>query len=105
PLLVEVQALASRSQFGLPRRSANGLDLNRLHMLVAVLDKRAHVDLKEADVYVNVAGGMRIQEPAADLAVALAIASSLRDRALPDELVVIGELGLAGEVRRVGRMD
>jgi DNA repair protein RadA/Sms len=105
PLLVELQALAASSQYGLPRRAANGLDLSRLHMIVAVLEKRAKVDLKAADVYVNVAGGLRIQEPAADLPVALAIAGSLRDRALPAETVVIGELGLAGEVRRVGRME
>jgi DNA repair protein RadA/Sms len=105
PLLVELQALAGSSQYGLPRRAANGLDLNRLHMIVAVLEKRARVELKDKDVYVNVAGGLRIQEPAADLPVALAIASSLRDRALPAETVVVGELGLAGEVRRVGRME
>ena len=105
PLLLELQALASRSQFGLPRRAANGLDVNRLHMIVAVLEKRAQVELKDADVHVNVAGGMRVQEPAADLPVALAIASSLRDRALPPETVIIGELGLAGEIRRVGRME
>ena len=105
PLLLELQALAAKSQYGLPRRAANGLDLNRLHMILAVLDKRARVDLKECDVYVNAAGGMRVQEPAGDLPVALAIASSLRDRRLPPDLVVIGELGLAGEVRRVGRME
>jgi DNA repair protein RadA/Sms len=105
PLLVELQALAAPSQYGLPRRAANGLDPNRLHMIVAVLEKRARVELTGADVYVNVAGGLRIQEPAADLPVALAIAGSLRDRALPGETVVIGELGLAGEVRRVGRME
>lgn len=105
PLLLELQALAAKSQYGLPRRAANGLDLNRLHMILAVLDKRARVDLKECDVYVNAAGGMRVQEPAGDLPVALAIASSLRDRRLPTDLVVIGELGLAGEVRRVGRME
>jgi DNA repair protein RadA/Sms len=105
PLLLELQALAAKSQYGLPRRAANGLDPNRLHMIVAVLDKRARVDLKDSDVYVNVAGGMRVLEPAADLPVALAIASSLRDRTLPAETVAIGELGLAGEVRRVGRME
>ena len=105
PLLLELQALAAKSQYGLPRRAANGLDLNRLHMIVAVLDKRARVDLKECDVHVNVTGGIRVLEPAADLPVALAIASSLRDRTLPAETVAIGELGLAGEVRRVGRME
>jgi DNA repair protein RadA/Sms len=105
PLLVELQALASATQFGLPRRAASGLDVNRLHMIVAVLDKRAGVDLKHSDVYVNVAGGLRVVEPAADLPLALAIAGSLRNVALPPETVVLGELGLAGEVRRVGRME
>jgi len=105
PLLVELQALAATTQYGLPRRAVNGLDLNRLHMIVAVLDKRAGVELKQADVYANVAGGLRIVEPAADLPLALAIASSLRDVPLPVETVVIGELGLAGDVRRVGRME
>jgi DNA repair protein RadA/Sms len=105
PILVEVQGLAASMQFGLPRRSANGIELSRLHMIVAVLEKRAGIALGQVDVYVNVAGGLRVQEPAADLATALAIASSLRDRPLPAETVVIGELGLAGEVRRVGRME
>ena len=105
PLLVELQALAASSQYPVPRRAASGLDVNRLHVIVAVLEKRAGLDLKQIDVFVNVAGGLRIQEPAADLPVALAIAGSLRDRALPAETVVIGELGLAGEVRRVGRME
>ena len=105
PLLVELQALAASMQYGMPRRAANGVDLNRLHMIAAVLDKRAGVDLKQCDVYVNVAGGLRVVEPAADLPVALAIVGSLRDRPLPAETVVIGELGLSGEVRRVGRME
>jgi DNA repair protein RadA/Sms len=105
PLLVELQALAASTQYGLPRRAATGLDLNRLHMIVAVLDKRGGVDLGKADVYANVAGGLRIVEPAADLALALAIVSSLRDLPLPAETVVVGELGLAGDVRRVGRME
>src|SRR5215472_14686544 len=105
PILVEVQGLAASMQFGMPRRSANGIDQSRLHMIVAVLEKRVGIALGQVDVYVNVAGGLRVQEPAADLATALAIAGSLRDRALPAETVVIGELGLAGEVRRVGRME
>jgi DNA repair protein RadA/Sms len=105
PLLVELQSLVGASAFGLPRRAPNGMDLNRLHMIVAVLEKRARIELKDTDIFVNVAGGVRVTEPAADLAVALAIAGSLRDRPLPAGTVVVGELGLAGEVRRVGRMD
>jgi DNA repair protein RadA/Sms len=105
PLLVELQSLVTESNYGLPRRSATGVDLNRLHMIVAVLDKHAEVKLGKHDVLVNVAGGMRVQEPAADLGLALAIASSFKERPLPEGTVVIGELGLAGEVRRVGRME
>lgn len=106
PLLVELQALAvAGGQYGTPRRSANGPDLNRLHMIVAVLEKRARIELRNTDVYVNAAGGLRVQEPAADLPMALAIAGSLRDTPLPAETAVIGEIGLAGEVRRVGRME
>lgn len=105
PLLVELQGLASQTAFGLPRRSATGFDLNRLHMIVAVLEKRADLPLGNQDVLVNVAGGIRLQEPAADLGLALAIASSHNDRPLPAETVVIGEIGLAGEVRRVSRLE
>src|SRR5947208_1932858 len=105
PLLVELQSLTTPSRFGAPRRSVNGIDLNRLHMLVAVLERRAHLDLGEDDVFVNVAGGVRLTEPAADLAVALAIASNKRNRAAGAELVAIGELGLSGEVRRVSQLE
>ena len=105
PLLVELQSLVTDSSFGLPRRSATGVDVNRLHMIVAVLEKHAEVKLDKHDVLVNVAGGMRVQEPAADLTVAVAIASSFRELSLPEGTVVIGELGLTGEVRRVGRME
>ena len=105
PLLVELQSLTTPSRFGAPRRSVNGIDLNRLHMLVAVLERRAHLDLGEDDVFVNVAGGVRLTEPAADLAVALAIASNKRNRAAGGDLVAIGELGLSGEVRRVSQLE
>lgn len=105
PLLVELQSLVSETAFGLPRRSANGVDLNRLHMIVAVLEKRAQLKLDRSDVFVNVAGGIRVIEPAADLGLALAIAGSMGGRALPSGMVVIGELGLAGEVRRVARLE
>jgi DNA repair protein RadA/Sms len=99
PILVEVQALVSGSTFGNPRRTASGLDPNRLSLLLAVLDKRAGLNLASDDVFVNVAGGMSIDEPAADLAVVAAVASSLRNRAIAPDVVVFGEVGLAGEVR------
>jgi DNA repair protein RadA/Sms len=99
PLLVEVQALVSASTFGNPRRTASGLDQNRLSLLLAVMDKRAGLNLATDDVFVNVAGGMTLDEPAADLAIVAAVASSLRNRAIPSDVVVFGEIGLAGEVR------
>ena len=105
PLLVELQSLTAPSRFGAPRRSANGIDLNRLHMLVAVLERRAHLSLGEDDIFVNAAGGGRLTEPAADLAVLLAIASNKRNRPLGAELVAIGEVGLSGELRRVSQLD
>jgi DNA repair protein RadA/Sms len=105
PLLVELQSLTTSSRFGPPRRSVNGIDLNRLHMLIAVLERRAHLDLGEDDVFINVAGGVRLTEPAADLAAALAIASNKRSRAAGADLVAIGELGLTGEVRRVSQLE
>jgi len=105
PLLVELQSLTTASRFGAPRRSVNGVDLNRLHMLVAVLERRAHLDLGMDDVFVNAAGGVRLGEPAADLAVALAIASNKRNRPVGADLVAIGELGLSGEVRRVNQLE
>jgi len=105
PILVEVQALTTPSAFGLPRRSANGLDAGRLQLLVAVLQKRVGLGLGGQDVYANVVGGMRIGEPAADLAVALAIASSFRDRPIDPRLVAVGEIGLSGELRSVGQIE
>src|SRR5712692_5348733 len=106
PLLIEIQSLVNPVTTNYPpRRIASGLDINRLHMLVAVLEKRASVKLGQSDIFVNVAGGIRITEPAADLGLALSIYSNTRDRPLPDGLVVIGELGLAGEVRRVGQLE
>ena len=105
PLLVELQALTSRSTFSYPRRTPNGLDLNRLLLLCAVLNVRAGLPLHEQDIFVNVVGGLRIREPAADLATALALASSLYDQPLPSDVVCIGELGLSGELRSVGQLD
>jgi DNA repair protein RadA/Sms len=99
PILVEVQALVSSSGYGNARRTASGLDQNRLSLLLAVLDKRAGLNLSADDVFVNVAGGMMITEPAADLAVIAAVASSLRNRPIHADAVVFGEVGLAGEVR------
>lgn len=101
PLLVEVQALVNKTSFGYPVRKASGFDLNRLHVLTAVLQKRAQLDLGQYDIHVNVVGGMKAQEPAADLAICLAIASSFKDKALGKDLVVFGEVGLGGEVRSV----
>ena len=105
PILVEVQALASTTSFGLPRRTANGVDSNRLLLLVAVLSKRASIRLGDQDVFVNVVGGMRVGEPAADLAVAAAIASSFRDRPIAADLALVGEIGLSGELRSVGQVE
>jgi DNA repair protein RadA/Sms len=101
PLLVEVQGLTSPTAFGNPRRSGNGIDLNRLLLITAVLTRRLGLKLGEQDVFVNVIGGLRIGEPAADLAVAAAIASSVWDRPLKADFVLIGEIGLSGELRAV----
>lgn len=101
PLLVEVQALVTHSYLSQPRRQVTGLDYNRVNMVLAVLEKRAGVRLSDKDVFVNAAGGIFVREPAADLAIALAVVSSLKDRPLPPDMVVFGELGLAGEVRSV----
>lgn len=101
PLLVEVQALVSPTAFGYPKRTAVGFDLNRLNLLVAVLTKRAGLNLSSSDIYVNVVGGLRVSEPAADLAIILSIASAFKDVLIPKTLVTFGEVGLSGEVRSV----
>jgi len=105
PLLVEIQALTSTTSFGFPRRTANGIDFNRLLLITAVLTKRAGLSLGNQDIIVNVVGGLRVSEPAADLGVALAIASSLRGAAIDPNLVAIGELGLSGELRAVPHLE
>ena len=105
PILVEMQALTTPTAFGLPRRSANGLDTNRLQLLVAVLQKRVGISLGGQDIYANVVGGLRVSEPAADLAVALAVASSYRDIAVEAGTAVVGEIGLSGELRSVSQLD
>ena len=104
PLLVEVQALVTPTSFGLPRRTASGADLQRVLLLLAVLGKRAGLSLGQHDVYVNLVGGLRVREPAADLALAVALASALRDKPADPRAVFVGELGLGGEVRRVQRL-
>lgn len=101
PLLVEVQALVNKTAFGYPKRAASGFDLNRLNVLIAMLGRRTKLNLSEHDVYVNIVGGIRLNEPAADLAVAMAVASAAKGLKLKDDAVVFGELGLSGEVRHV----
>jgi len=105
PLLVEVQGLTSPTTFGHPRRTANGVDTNRLLIITAVLTRRVGLQLSDQDIFINVVGGLQVREPAADLALAAAIASSARDRALPPDLALIGEVGLSGELRRVPRLE
>jgi DNA repair protein RadA/Sms len=105
PMLVEIQALVAPAGYGTARRTAIGVDDARLALLLAVLDRRARVDLLSRDVYVNAVGGVRIREPGADLALALALASSRLDLALPADAAACGEIGLGGEIRRVARLD
>jgi DNA repair protein RadA/Sms len=104
PLLVEVQGLTSAAQFGNARRTPNGVDYNRLLMIAAVLTRRVRINLSEADIFVNVVGGLKINEPAADLAIAAAVASSMNDSPIRADTVMIGEIGLAGELRMPGQM-
>jgi DNA repair protein RadA/Sms len=105
PLLIEVQALVTSTNYGLPQRTATGFDLRRLQMLLAVLEKRVGLNLGSQDVFVNVAGGIRIDEPAADLGVASSIVSSLRDVPVDSQAVAIGEIGLGGEVRTIAHSE
>ncbi len=104
PLLAEVQALATTTSFANPRRTANGVDMNRLLLITAVLTKRSGIRLSEHDVFVNVIGGLRVDEPAADLAIAMALASSSKDRPLPADMAFVGEIGLSGELRAVSQL-
>ncbi len=105
PLLVEIQALASATSFSNPRRTANGIDYNRLLLLTAVLTRRARLKLHEKDLFVNVVGGLQIGEPAADLAVAVAAASSVKDQPIHADMVLVGEIGLSGELRAVSQLE
>ncbi|MGI6072971.1 MAG: DNA repair protein RadA [Lachnospiraceae bacterium] len=104
-ILVEIQALVSKTVFGNPRRSATGIDYNRLNLLIAVLEKRMGLRMSEIDVYVNVAGGLKINEPALDLAVIIALASGCMDFVVPQDTIAFGEVGLAGEVRNVSQAE
>ena len=99
PILVEIQALVTKTSFGNPRRVATGFDANRMAMLLAVLEKRAGFYMGNLDVFINAAGGMRADEPSADLAVAMAILSNLTDKVIPEDMLLLGEIGLAGEIR------
>jgi DNA repair protein RadA/Sms len=105
PLLVEVQALVNRTSYGYPKRAASGYDLNRLNLLVAMLERRTKLKLGEHDIYINIVGGLQIHEPAADLAVCLAIGSAAKGLQLKQNAVVFGEVGLSGEVRHVPHAD
>ncbi len=105
PILVEVQALVTKSVFGYPKRTASGFDLNRLNVLVAVLTKRAALNLSDQDIYVNVIGGLKITEPAADLAIILAIASAFHNTPVAHNLIAFGEVGLSGEIRSVSNVS
>lgn len=105
PVLAEVQALVAKTSFNVPRRTSDGFDFNRAALLLAVAEKRAGLKLSAFDAYINIIGGLRLDEPGADLPVVLAVASSYRDRAIPDDLVAIGEVGLTGEIRGVSNMN
>ncbi|HCT91845.1 MAG TPA: DNA repair protein RadA, partial [Lachnospiraceae bacterium] len=105
PILLEIQALVCHSNFGIPRRTAAGTDFNRVNLLMAVLEKRLGINLSACDAYVNIAGGIRMTEPAIDLGIVLAILSSFRDRAIPEDVLAFGEVGLSGEVRAVSMAE
>jgi DNA repair protein RadA/Sms len=105
PLLVEIQALSSLTTFGYPKRTASGFDLNRLNLLAAVLQKRCGLNLSNQDIYLNIAGGISIHEPAADLAVCVSVASVFKNKNVPEDTVIFGEVGLAGEVRSVNNIE
>lgn len=105
PILLEIQALVCQSNFGIPRRQATGTDFNRVNLLMAVLEKRLGLKMSDCDAYVNLAGGMKIVEPAIDLGIAMAVVSSYKNRAVDDKMVVFGEIGLSGEVRAVSMAE
>ena len=105
PILVELQALTTQSIFGYPRRTANGIDFNRLTLLIAVMEKRAGLMLGTQDVYLNVVGGLKINEPSVDLGMILVTASSFKNVSIPKDMVIMGEVGLTGEVRRINQIE
>ena len=105
PILVELQALTTQSIFGFPKRTANGIDYNRLALLIAVLEKRANLMLGSQDVYLNVVGGIRINEPAIDLGIVAVTASSFKNIPIPKDMVIMGEVGLTGEIRRINLIE
>ncbi len=105
PLLVEVQALVNKTSYGYPKRAASGIDLNRVNLLIAMLERRTKLNLADKDIYLNIVGGIRLQEPGADLAICMAIASAAKGMQLGQNAVVFGEVGLSGEVRRVPFID
>lgn len=105
PILLEVQALVTQTNFGMPRRTAAGTDYNRVNLLMAVLEKRCHLEMSRYDAYVNIAGGMKMNEPALDLAIVMALVSSLKDRPVDSKTILFGEVGLSGEVRAVSMAD
>ncbi len=105
PLLVELQALTAQTVFGYPRRTANGIDYNRLTLLIAVLEKRAGMMLSSQDVYLNVVGGLKVNEPAADLGIMMVTASSFKNIPIPKDMIILGEVGLTGEVRRINMIE
>ena len=105
PILLEIQALVCHSNFGIPRRQAIGTDFNRVNLLMAVLEKRLNLQMSDCDAYVNLAGGMRIVEPAIDLGIAMAVVSSFKNRAIDDRTIAFGEIGLSGEVRGVSMIE
>ena len=105
PILVELQALTSQTVFGYPKRTANGIDYNRLSLLLAVLEKKAGVMLGSQDVYLNVVGGLKVNEPAVDLGVALVTVSSFKNVPIPKDMIILGEVGLTGEIRRINLIE
>lgn len=105
PILIEVQALVCKTNFGIPRRTAAGADFNRVNLLMAVLEKRLGLNLANCDAYVNIAGGIKMHEPAIDLGIVLAVISSYRDRSIPDSVIAFGEVGLSGEIRAVSMAE
>ena len=105
PIMAEVQSLVTPTGFGTPRRMANGVDYNRMSMLIAVLEKRAGYFLGNMDCYINIIGGLKVDEPASDLSIALAIVSSLKDKPVPEDVLAFGEIGLGGEIRAVNSCE